>query len=98
MTDDFMDLPIAPFPASEQTVKLDRLSLAKIRSNDAVETNSLYLSCKRLGFLLLDMDDCQEGKAILKDVAALFKLSTQIFDLDLEEKQKYAMLNGTVFG
>jgi isopenicillin N synthase-like dioxygenase len=93
-----MGVPFAPFPASEQTVELDRLSLAKIRNKDAVETNSLYSSCKRLGFFLLDMNDSQEGKVILGDVAALFELSTQIFDLDLEEKQKYAMLNGTVYG
>lgn len=93
-----MGVPWAPFPESEDSIELDCLSLAKVLKNDTTEMTTLISSCKSLGFFLLDMTDSQEGKAIFQDAVALFKLASQIFDQELEEKQKYAMLNGTVLG
>ena len=87
MADTVMNVPFILFPSLEQAIELQHLLLAKIIDKDINEINSLYLSSKNLGFFLLDMNDSPNGKAILKDAAALFKLGTAIFDLDLEEKQ-----------
>jgi hypothetical protein len=62
MPGELMDVPFAPFPVSEKAIKLDRISLAKIRDNDAVESSSFYLLCQSLGFFLLHMDDSPEGR------------------------------------
>jgi hypothetical protein len=93
-----MGVPFAPFPSTEITTPLKRPSLAKIVHGDETEASNLYSSCQELGFFLLDMQDTQQGRHILKDAKELLQLATQIFELDLQEKEKFAMLNGTVFG
>ena len=90
LSSDFQDFPdIPPFPASIPTAPLLRISLAKLISNDAKESARFFQACKDLGFFYLDLQDVPEGQEILRDLDNLFDIGRRLFDLELEEKQKY---------
>jgi len=106
---------IPPFPNSIPTAPLLRISLAKILSHDADEEQRLWNACRDLGFFYLDLrnpsptsppptlsqppNDDISGATLLRNADALFALQQQLFDLPLQEKQKYDWsARGSYFG
>ena len=84
---DFHGIP--PFPDDVPTVPLLRLSLKKLYDEDQDESRRLFQVSKDLGFFYLDLRGTPTGHSILQDVDDLFTVGEELFDLDVEEKQKY---------
>ena len=78
-----------PFPDDIPTAPLLRVSLKNLLDGVEEESNRLFQASKDLGFFYLDVTGTPIGGSILKDVDQLFDLGEQLFDLDLEEKQRY---------
>ncbi|KAL3495308.1 hypothetical protein BJX62DRAFT_246050 [Aspergillus germanicus] len=83
----FAGLP--SFPEDVATVPLLRLSLNKLAERDEVEIQRLNAACEDLGFFYLDLQEASLVPDILDDVDELFHLGSRLFELPLEEKQKY---------
>ncbi|KAH9825478.1 UPF0676 protein [Teratosphaeria destructans] len=108
----FHDLP--PFPENVPTAPLLRLSLDKLVNGDEVEQERLWRACCDVGFFYLDLRDSRtskrdsvnliseedvNGDALLTHADALFELGNKLFDLPIEEKQKYDLKpRGSYFG
>jgi isopenicillin N synthase-like dioxygenase len=89
---------IPPFPADLPVTPLQKLRFSQLaRKNDA-ESRKLFQICSSTGIFLLDLTESLEGEALLTHVNATFELGEKIFNLAIEEKMKYSMLNGTVLG
>ncbi|KAJ5761174.1 Oxoglutarate/iron-dependent dioxygenase [Penicillium odoratum] len=84
---DFPDLP--PFPTDIPTAPLLRLSLGKLLAGKTTEINRLFTASVEIGFFYLDFQDCQLGSSALEDADKLFGVGKELFELSLEEKQKY---------
>ena len=88
---------LLPFPNTVPTAPLLRISLAKLLSGDAAEQDRVWKACRDLGFFYLDMRTNEQipdaglldGNAILDDADQLFQVGEGLFDLPLEEKQKF---------
>ncbi|MCJ1286104.1 hypothetical protein MMC26_005447 [Xylographa opegraphella] len=80
---------IPPFPNDVPCAPLLKLSFKKLLDGDVEESKRLFEASKQLGFFYLDLRDSHEGDSILDDVDRLFKVGEQLFNLDVEEKQKY---------
>ncbi len=78
-----------PFPNDVPTAPLLRLSLEKLFTNDAEESARFFEACKDLGFFYLDLRGTPIGDSIITDADRLFDVGEQLFELDLEEKEKY---------
>ncbi len=89
----FPDIP--PFPPDIPTAPLLQLSIKKLQHGDSEESNRLFEACKDLGFFHLDLRGSAEGEMNLKAADELFGVGKELFDLDLEEKSKYKLLNST---
>jgi len=90
--------PFPDFPPDLPLISTEKLSLSKLLSNDDEERKKLFSICCSTGILVLDMGDTTPGAKLMQEVDDIFHLSEAIFDLDLEVKRKYSMLNGTVLG
>lgn len=77
---------ISPFPSDIPTIELPRISLAKILADDQDESARFFAASKDLGFLMLELDDCSEGKELLQDVSMAFELNHEIMSIDDDEK------------
>lgn len=94
-TDKNVSLP--PFPDGIETAPLLRLSLAKLLDNNAEEIQRLARACEDLGFFYLDLRG--PGDSLLEEADSLFKVGEDLYDLPLEEKQKYDFMHkGSYFG
>ena len=94
---DFHGIP--PFPDDVPAAPLLRLSLKKLYDEDQDESKRLFQASKDLGFFYLDLRGTPTGNSILRDVDDLFKVGEELFDLDVEEKQKYDFsAQGSYFG
>ncbi|KAK5947565.1 hypothetical protein PMZ80_001718 [Knufia obscura] len=82
---------LPPFPDDVPTAPLLALSLAKLQNNDPEEINRLIRACEDLGFFYLDLQG--PGDGILDDADKLFKVGEELYDLPLEEKQKYDFMH-----
>ena len=78
-----------PFPNDVPTAPLLQLSLKKLLQNDTEESTSCFQACKNLGFFYLDLRGTTVGESLLDDADRLFDVGEQLFELDLEEKQRY---------
>lgn len=78
-----------PFPSTVPTAPLLRLSLSKLLAHDPTETARLLQASEEIGFFYLDLSDSETGQSLQHDADNLFTVGEQVFDLDLEEKQKY---------
>ena len=88
-TNDGVSTTNPPFPNDVLTAPLLRLSLSQLLRNDAEESNRFFQACKDLGFFYLDLRSTAIGESILNDADRLFDVGEQLFELELEEKQKY---------
>lgn len=86
-SDNFPDLP--PFPDDIPTTPLLRLSLATLLKHEEGEYQRFCKACEEIGFFYLDLRELEDGQSILSDADQLFKLSEDLFALDIEEKMKY---------
>lgn len=89
--DCFPGLP--PFPDDVPIADLPHISLTKIQARDDTEVDRLFQACKDWGFFLLDLRDNVDGSSLLNLANQFFEIGKNVFDLDLEEKQKYKMTN-----
>lgn len=87
VVNNFPGLP--PFPDDVPTAPLLRLSLGKLLAGDAVEIERLYKASVDIGFFYLNLQDCEHGRSLLGDADDLFQVGERLFELPLEEKQKY---------
>lgn len=88
-----------PFPEDMQTAPLLRISLEKLLSNDKDELNRLCNACEEIGFFYMDLRGTHNGNNILGSADRLFAIEQELFDLSLEEKQKYDFSKeGSYFG
>lgn len=95
--DNFEGMP--PFPKDVQTAPLLRLSLEKLLCHDEAELKKLCNACEEIGFFYLDLRGSHNGNNILEDADRLFAIEQELFDLSLEEKQKYDFSKeGSYFG
>lgn len=83
----FPDLP--PFPDNVPTAPLLRLSLAKLFAGDTAEYERLFQASVEIGFFYLDLQESGLGTSLLNDADNLFKVGEKLFELDLEEKNRY---------
>ena len=99
----FTDLP--PFPEDVPTAPLLRINLKRLVEGDENEVSKVWKASQELGFFYLDLRDASSpdsqinGRALLKDIDALFSLGEKVFDLPTPEKQKYDFIEeGSYFG
>ncbi|KAL2830787.1 hypothetical protein BDW59DRAFT_140839 [Aspergillus cavernicola] len=85
--DSFHGLP--PFPVDVPTAPLLRLSLKNLLAQNEAEVQSLSKACEELGFFYLDLSDAGAISQILDNADKLFHVGTKLFELPLEEKQRY---------
>lgn len=95
----FPNLP--PFPQDIPTVPLLRISLKNLLAGDSTEEDKLWRACCDLGFFYLDLRSGNgttgegqpiNGDDLLSAAEDMFNLADSVFDLPLEEKQKYSMI------
>ena len=78
-----------PFPDNVPTAPLFVLSLNKLRIRDEGEVKRFNQACTDLGFFYLALDSEPHGESLLRDAGALFGVAEALYELPLEEKQKY---------
>lgn len=83
----FPGIPV--FPDDVPTAPLLRLSLKNLLAEDEDEIQKLSKACEEIGFFYLDIRDAGEATNLLADADKLFEIGTDLFELPLEEKQKY---------
>lgn len=79
------------FPENVPTAPLLKLSLAKLQQLDAEEVGRFAQACEDIGFFYLDLRGV--GNEILANADELFDVGVKLFDLPLEEKQKYDFMH-----
>lgn len=92
----FPQLPA--FPQDVPTVDLPKISFQKLCVGDQLEIDRYFQVCKDWGFFYLDLQDCVQGPPILNMVYQCLEIGQKVFELDLEEKQKYRMTKGNFNG
>ncbi|KAL4821390.1 hypothetical protein BDW67DRAFT_172191 [Aspergillus spinulosporus] len=83
----FSGLP--PFPNDVPTAPLFRLSLKSLLAGNETEIQRLSKACEDIGFFYLDMRDAGTLTQTLEDADKLFEIGAGLFELSLEEKNKY---------
>lgn len=88
---------LPPFPDDVPTAPLLKLSLSKLQQHDPEEIARLTRACEDLGFFYLDLRGT--GDDVLEEASKLFDIAEDLYDLSLEEKQKYDFMSkGSYFG
>lgn len=87
-----------PFPDDVPTVPLLHLSFAKLLAGDQSESERLFSACQSLGFFMLDIQETSQGRKILEEVETLNEIGAGVFEVDLEEKQRYSMRGDRIYG
>ncbi|EME45502.1 hypothetical protein DOTSEDRAFT_170939 [Dothistroma septosporum NZE10] len=98
---DFADLP--QFPSDVPTAPLLRVNLKALLDGNAAEEEKLWRACCDLGFFYLDLrhgkDQQVDGDGLLESAQQCFGLAEDVFNLPVEEKQKYDLMDkGSYFG
>jgi hypothetical protein len=93
----FLNIP--PFPSTVPTAPLLRISLSRLRANDAPESARLFSASKALGFFYLDLRSDEKGQQILSEADTLFDIGEELFELGREELGRYDYsAQGSYFG
>ncbi|KAL4753701.1 hypothetical protein BDW72DRAFT_190907 [Aspergillus terricola var. indicus] len=87
--DQFQFSGIPPFPDDVPTAPLLRLSLKALLAGNETEIQRLSKACEDIGFFYLDMREAGTLTQVLKDADKLFEIGAGLFELPLEEKNKY---------
>ena len=83
----FSTLP--PFP-DVPTADIPKFSLSRLSSDDSTYAHEVFKTCCTTGFFLLDMSGEETGDYVIKEIDEIVNISMKVFDLDIEEKRKYA--------
>ena len=83
----FSTLP--PFP-DVPTADIPKISLSRLFSDDSTYAHEVFKTCCTTGFFLLDMSGEQTGDHVIREIDEIVNISKKVFDLDIEEKRKYA--------
>ena len=83
----FSTLP--PFP-DVPTADIPRYSLSRLSSGDPTYAHEVFKTCCTTGFFLLDMSGEETGDDAIREIDEIVNISMKVFDLDIEEKRKYA--------
>lgn len=90
-----------PFPSSPDfpTVELSTISLQKILAHDAAEEERVLEACMGRGFFYLDLAGPEAGETILQGAEDVVRVAERFMTgVPEEEKLKYAMRDGVLFG
>lgn len=89
-----------PFPDSQEfpTIDLQTISLKKIQQNDSAEQERMVDACKNWGFFYLELPESEEGEVIRTGAGDVCRAAEKVFQLPLEEKEKYVFKNKSLFG
>ncbi|KAI0159975.1 putative oxidoreductase [Hypoxylon sp. FL1284] len=79
-----------PFPDDVQTAGLQRVSFAKLLSQDEAEAKTLFEACRAWGFFVLDFEGCEEGQSFLQKAEDMFELDKELNSMDVAELMNYA--------
>lgn len=80
------------FPKDATVARVAKISLAKLIAGDESESLRMFNACRAVGFFLLDLNDEPVGEAFIQTISAMFGIVKEIFDLSIEEKEKYNMV------
>ncbi|KAI9844815.1 MAG: hypothetical protein M1837_005233 [Sclerophora amabilis] len=94
--EDFPGLP--PFPKDVKTFPVPILSWGKLLAEDKIESERMFEACKDQGVFQLNLGDTPKGRDLLADVDDVFSVSKDLFNVDVEEKERYKMSAKTTFG
>lgn len=86
-----------PFPKDLPSVKLETFSLAQLEKEDKALEDRLFETCKERGFFYLDLNG-SSADGMQKDADNLVRLAEKVHRLPQEEKDKYPMKQGSIFG
>ena len=67
------------------TADVPKFSLSRLSSGDSAYAHKVFKTCCTTGFFLLEM-----GDDMVNEIDAMFDISNNIFDLEIEEKSRYA--------
>ena len=67
------------------TADVPKFSLSRLSSGDSAYAHKVFETCCTTGFFLLEM-----GDDMVKEIDAMFDISNNVFDLEIEEKIRYA--------
>ncbi|KUJ12177.1 Clavaminate synthase-like protein [Mollisia scopiformis] len=84
----FEKLP--PFPNDVPVAKLPRISFAKLLDNETEESEALFSATRKLGFFMLDFQDCAEGQSFLEKSETMFEINKKICEMDIGDLAQYA--------
>ncbi|SMQ49856.1 unnamed protein product [Zymoseptoria tritici ST99CH_1A5] len=90
-----------PFPSSPDfpTLDLQTISLRALLANDPSAQEATFAACKDWGFFYLDLSDSGPlGSTLTQDSLSIARIASQIFQLPIEEKSKYAITGKDLFG
>ncbi|PFH59143.1 hypothetical protein XA68_12763 [Ophiocordyceps unilateralis] len=81
---------VPPFATNVPLAPLAELSLKRLREGNEEESTSLYQAARRWGFFVVDLEQCDEGEALLRSAEKMFDLTSQTFALGQEALQRHA--------
>lgn len=81
---------LPPFPKDVSTADVPKFSLSRLFSGDSVYAHEVFETCRTTGFFLLEMGGEEIGDNMISEVDAMFDISNNVFDLEIEEKTRYA--------
>lgn len=87
-----------PFPSGFETVELETISLASLHAGDESSRDRVFAACKDRGFFYLDLTNDPTGSTIQSGADQIAQLAESTFKLPVEEKQKYAPTQKSLFG
>lgn len=85
--DDFCPVP---FPEGLPTVQLERISLAKLLDDDALEASKMFNVCSKEGFFYLNLMDHPKGLRMLEAANVACRTGKEsLGTISMGEKQKF---------
>lgn len=85
--DDFVPVP---FPNNVPTIELEKISIAKLLSDDQSECHKIFEICGSTGFFYLNMMDHPKGRQLWEDACHACRVGKQVLpERTIEEKKTY---------
>lgn len=78
------------FPPNVPTAEVPRISLSRLSSGDSAYAQTVFETCCTTGFFLLDLSGEETGDHMIKEIDAMFAISENAFEIEIEEKSRYA--------
>ena len=79
-----------PFPDGLPTINLEKISLAKLLSDDEPESRRLFDACRDKGFCYLDLTTHEKGMKLVDDAQQVHRASKKAFKMTpIAEKREF---------